>query len=677
MSYRKPLLLSPVGKAENLYAALEAGADAVYLGFQKFNARGKASNFNISDLYSAQKIVKKAGKKLYLVLNTLIKEGELDSLYRFLQIVSDLRPDALIIQDPGMLHMVKHKTDLVRKGVELHASTQFSTFNEPAVSQLEKMGFSQVVVDRHLTLDEVAQMKKVHPELKFELFVHGAMCYGLSGSCYFSSYLGGLSANRGLCAQVCRRKFKFGNNKEGYLFSLSDLDTLEVLDKVVAAGVDTLKIEGRMKSPEYVYNVTKGYRYLMDNLDNFDDAYPIAREYVARSVSRRATTGFYVDAAPKEITDPFQAGVFGTPIGRVARIKNGSIFVQLTDELNGQLRARLHSSKNDETVNLKIKKYLIKGEAYDQGLRGDQIELKIEKPERFEKGAILYLIEQKEQGRWSSKLRPSVKPRRVDIKPYKPTYAPKQQRTPKETVYIKLPDKRYIPLFSSIEGARFILPVTKGNVAKPQRNIIYSIPFTLFQKDLPELKKNLKILQDQGQKKFEITSFGNLDLIQRKQKLELMSAPSINVLNQESLDLFKTLGVERSVLSFEITKRELQGLAQSNRLSEMIVPIYAKIKLFISRAPHPELKHGEIIKSSRNEPFIFRRNNGVSYVFSARDFSLTKRLKQLREFGYHQFYLDLESVELDKLFVLTLVKAFKRGGEVKQTGTFNYFLDLK
>jgi putative protease len=257
-------LLSPAGTPEALDAAIAEGADAVYLGLKSFNARLRSANFTWKEADIAVKQLHKRGKKIYITVNTVCEEQETDELYRFLTYLDGIGPDGIIVQDFGVVRMVQEFFPRLK----LHASTQMNTASARAVNLLGKSGVKRVVLARETTFEEIRAIK-ANTSAEIEIFVHGALCVCESGLCLFSSYLGGKSANRGMCAQACRRLYNVADEDAGgagaYYFSPNDLELIEKIPELVAAGVDAFKIEGRMKSAEYVGAVTAAYRYMLDH----------------------------------------------------------------------------------------------------------------------------------------------------------------------------------------------------------------------------------------------------------------------------------------------------------------------------------------------------------------------------------------------------------------------------
>ncbi|MGN0168118.1 MAG: U32 family peptidase [Acetatifactor sp.] len=266
-------LLAPAGNAEGFYGAIHAGADAVYLGGSRFGARAYAENFTSDELVACIRYGHLLGRKIYLTVNTLLKEQELPELYDYLSPFYEAGLDGVIIQDMGVLRFIKEHFP----GLELHASTQMTLCSKYGARLLKEMGASRIVPARELSLEELSSIKQ-DTEIELETFIHGAMCYCYSGQCLFSSILGGRSGNRGRCAQPCRLPYsvKRENGSEGmpcYPLSLKDMYTIGHIPALIDAGIDSFKIEGRMKKPEYSAGVTAIYRKYIDSYYELKDRF--------------------------------------------------------------------------------------------------------------------------------------------------------------------------------------------------------------------------------------------------------------------------------------------------------------------------------------------------------------------------------------------------------------------
>ena len=264
---RKIELLSPVGDFECLKAAVQNGANSVYLGASSFSARAKATNFGSEELLNAIKYAKLRNVSVHLALNTLIKNDEFESAVNLAIDAYNMGVDAIIVQDLGLAtYLLKNYPE-----IPLHASTQMTVHNLDGVKQLENLGFTRVVLSRELTLDEIKYIRE-NTNIELEVFIHGALCISYSGQCLLSSAIGGRSGNRGLCAQPCRLPYEVIEESKskkltldkGYVLSPRDNCAIELLPELIKLGIDSFKIEGRMKTPYYVGVVTRTYRKYID-----------------------------------------------------------------------------------------------------------------------------------------------------------------------------------------------------------------------------------------------------------------------------------------------------------------------------------------------------------------------------------------------------------------------------
>ena len=332
----KAELLSPAGSLEAFFAAMEAGADAVYCGLQAFSARAKAKNFSFSDVSAMSRYVHQRDRKLFVTLNTLVKEQELPELIDALAAVNEAGVDAVILQDLAVWRLAREHFP----NLELHSSTQMTVHNSAGVKQLEKMGFSRAVLARELTLPEISHIRS-QTRMELEHFIHGALCFCFSGQCYFSSYLGGKSGNRGRCTQPCRRRYS-QRGKDGYYFSPNDLSAIELLPALQDAGVSSFKIEGRMKSAEYVSNVVQAYRKVMD-ASGADRTAVIseARQLLKQSFGRTPTSGFLSGRQPADMATPALRGSTGRFLGEVTKATENKLYFKSRDRLNLGDRVRV------------------------------------------------------------------------------------------------------------------------------------------------------------------------------------------------------------------------------------------------------------------------------------------------------------------------------------------------
>jgi len=324
MSRSVPELLAPAGSLDAVRAALGNGADAIYLGVDKFNARDEGAQLTLDDLEQSCRLAHTHGARIYLTFNILFKPGELNDALHHLGECIDRGIDAAIVQDIGAVRLIRK----LYPDLEIHGSTQMTVHDERGARVLRELGCDRVVLARENTLDDIRAIRRAVPELVLESFVHGALCIAYSGQCYMSGMISERSANRGSCAQSCRKDYILADTAtgaeldRGYLISARDLGAWEHLADIADAGIHTLKVEGRKKKPEYVATVTHGYREFLDRLAAGDRRPPTAAEVqpLVQIFSRGFTGGMYGGRAGRDYvtrTQPDNRGaVLGIVVGR-------------------------------------------------------------------------------------------------------------------------------------------------------------------------------------------------------------------------------------------------------------------------------------------------------------------------------------------------------------------------
>jgi putative protease len=560
-------LLAPAGSPEALDAAIGEGADAVYLGLRNFNARMRSANFTYAQFEGALKTLRRMGRKLYVTVNTVFEQREADRMYQLLKYLAALGPDGLIVQDFGVAAMVRD----CFPSLKLHASTQMNIASARGANALSRHGFSRVVLARELSLAELRACR-ANTNMELEVFVHGALCVSASGLCLFSSYLGGKSANRGLCTQACRRYYRPDSLKgdpsliaplygreEGYYFSPHDLELLARLPELVEAGITSFNIEGRMKSAEYVGTVVSAYRLVLDALagsraenqsegeagEKLGEKIRGALDILRNDFARPKTEFYYSMGAggeegvpPPEPDDrpgwlePSRDGGTGIPLGTILKARRagagplglivpGRIFPQVGDSL------RFHRADDSERQSHK----LIALEAASSGTQGG---CWISLPEGFGPGDWVYLI----QTRAMSKRYPPVIPRNLDGFRRSPgrDKAPSLDLPPargkgvcgeggRETglfpdgVYVSVSRVEDLYILQSLRPARAILALTRKNASRllekdaplpfNSGEIILSLDPYFPQGDEEPLAGEIKALMGKGYRQFMVNNPGH------------------------------------------------------------------------------------------------------------------------------------------------------------------------
>ena len=353
MSLKKKELLVPVGNAMCLKMAVMAGCDAVYLGGKNFGARRFASNFNDEEMIAAIKYCHLYGVKIYVTVNTIIYEDELDDCVKYVEFLHKNGVDAVIVQDIGLIKILRN----MFPNLEIHASTQCHTYNENQFKLLEELGVKRVVLAREMDLKSINDIKT---SLEKEAFIHGAICISYSGQCLFSSLIMNRSGNRGECAGMCRLPYKLedsdGNiiDTDGeYLLSPKELSTIDRFKEIMESDITSFKIEGRMKSPEYVYLVTKIYRTLIDKYNQGLELEINEEDYKNLKIiyNREFTNGHLFNKHGNDLMNIKTPNHIGINIGKVINVNKNKITIKLTEDIYQEDGIRFTSNNKGMILN--------------------------------------------------------------------------------------------------------------------------------------------------------------------------------------------------------------------------------------------------------------------------------------------------------------------------------------
>lgn len=398
-------LLAPAGSLQAFEAALSAGADAVYVGAPGFNARALARDCTLPEIAAMAAHAHKNTRRLYVAMNSLVKEDELPLAIETLAVLATIGVDALIIQDLALLSLVRRYFPKM----PIHASTLTTVNHAVAANAFKKLGFERVVLARELSLSEI---RAIHQQstVGLEIFIHGAMCFSYSGLCRFSSLHGGKSSLRGQCVQPCRRRYEWlpsgkskSNSKSnpksnrhssgsgGYFFSMNDLAGIDHLAEARAAGVISLKIEGRLRSVEYVRNTVRAYRLALDALDATPSRQASvlneAQHLLDAAMGRKRSSGFFISGQENRLIVPHLSGSTGIVIGKVLRFdlakgrdkdRGAALQVMLQEQVQLGDRLRLYEERTGERKNFTLKSMFIQGRAVAQADKGQRAEIRLD-----------------------------------------------------------------------------------------------------------------------------------------------------------------------------------------------------------------------------------------------------------------------------------------------------------
>jgi len=547
---QKMELLAPAGSIEAFEAAVEAGADAVYIGAPAFNARALAKHFSLAEVAAMLDHARRNRVKVYLAMNSLMKEEEIPKAVEILAAIEALEADAIIIQDLGIYHLARRFFPRIR----LHASTLMGAHNSMNVRQFDGMGFSRVVLAREMTLQEIGQIHSQCP-VEIEVFVHGALCFAYSGLCLFSSYLGGKSGLRGRCVQPCRRRYTWAGKgrgpgaSAGYLFSMNDLSGLSLLPRLQQAGVSSLKIEGRMRSAQYVASVVKAYRLALDAPDD-PSALAEAGDLLELAMGRKESTGYFLKAQPDDIIVPQHSGNIGLFLGKVDKLAGGRSYLGLKETIRVGDRLRLHQEASGERQAFTLKTIWQGKQQVEKAVAGSHVQLEL--PPGTEKGDSLFKVDVGERRQQAAKaIQPAkfakmaadlVEPRRISQvmhnlqtplkNPPKPKV--KEERFGRERSqgrrgggapvqfpmewWLKIDDLELLKLQFPTVPSRLVVTLSREMMAGLKRNqklltpyrrrMVWALPPVILEADLPFYQEAVDRLRRDGYNTWQIAHVG-------------------------------------------------------------------------------------------------------------------------------------------------------------------------
>ena len=716
-------LLAPAGSPEALDAAVGEGADAVYLGLKNFNARIRSANFSYGQFEAALRSLRRMGKKIYLTVNTVFEQREADRMYQLLKYLNSLEPDALIVQDFGVVAMVRAEFPRMK----MHASTQMNIAGARGANALSRRGVSRVVLARELSFEELG-MIRAETNVEMEVFVHGALCVSASGLCLFSSYLGGKSANRGMCTQACRRLYKTGASdntgaviQEGYFFSPSDLQLLEQLPALASIGINAVKIEGRMKSADYVGTVTAAYRKVIDAIaEGGDEKIRLsirAGQQMLKNDFARSKTVFYFNpkASLPDWINPNQDGGTGIFLGTILKTKkmqNGKIGFVCNETGDAEIipasgdSVRLHRADDSRRVSHKLQY------AETAGAAAFWLSL----PEGFGKRDRVYLIQKKSR---SKRYKPVISSGKTTGEKRGPGFdaapqpeivfpvPPKQKAASKsgnafpEGLYTSVSSINDLYIIQSVRPEKAILQLTGKNADsllkenspplpfKPADMILALNPY-FPQKDDERLSRIIPRLADLGYTQFIVNNPGHFSLFRDfRQEVQLIAGPWLYIFNTWALSFIASLGADAFIPPLENNRQNLErtmdsansrDLKNSWLKSKVFIPVFAWPPLFQIRPDFQSMYDFKRFQDSRDENFRlvcgFEKPGAAigcaSWVIPEKPFSITDKIPFLKQAGYKRFIIDFGGMPVKKTDYKTLMRHIDNNTPIPQVSRFNW-----
>lgn len=663
MIKRKPELLAPVGNVESFYAALNAGADAIFLGLPEFNARGRASNFTRPMLQLALLKAREKNVKVYITLNILIKNKEIDQLLDVLAFLNSLKVNGVIIQDWGVYYIArKYFPALV-----LHASTQMGNHNSVGVNFGASKGIVRTVLARELTMPELEKIA-INSKAELELFIHGALCYSFSGMCLFSSYSGGQGANRGICKQSCRRIYQDGI-EEHPLFSLKDNQQIFNLQKLLELGIHSLKIEGRMKSADYVFQVCKAYRMALDNPQEMERA----AQMLAMDMGREKTTYFLGGSISDGITYDPSTGIL---IGQITDVSRKSVSFQSSVRLEEGFRIRIRKENDDQQLYIKIEDFKLNGNVYQvyaelfgKVVKGDDVLLVRAKTQSFSSrlGNINMLPEIKQQPMRKQEIRKSL---HIET-----------AKSQKPMLLVRIGSPEWLPKLRFDDYDAVILSYKRSdwekfdvNSAIHQQNrqkIRIELPKFISENQL-DFYRNLAV-------KFFLAGFNHFFISHLSQKMLLPSGAKVScnenvyVLNDAVARLMHDEKISEFVYPLENDLDNL--LSMTNK--QGIVPLYFYPELFYSRMPVKVNQESNLFADENNKKFRIAVKDGITIVYPTIPVALFHYRIQLEKNGFNRFLIDYSGEAINSNVVKRVLKKYLSHEAIQPSSNFNFKLGLK
>jgi putative protease len=623
----KPEILAPAGNRDSFLAALAAGADAIYCGLKSFSARMAAQNFTIEELAALSDLARKHGTKVFLTVNTLIKPDELVPLGRQLdQVNRCIHPDALIVQDLAAVALARQAG---YEG-ELHLSTLANVTMAQALPQLSKVfGVQRVVLPRELNVDEIKLMAENCPnDLGLELFVHGALCYGVSGRCYWSSYLGGKSGLRGRCVQPCRRRYTQKDRNERF-FSCQDF-SLDVLVKTLSAvpQVRAWKIEGRKKGPHYVYYTATAYQMLRDEGQD-PQVKKAAVQLLEQALGRPGTHYHFLPQRPQNPIQTESDTGSGLMVGAVRG--GDKPYLEPRVPLFSQDKLRIGYEDDDWHQTLTLSKAVPKkGKYYLKTARG----------RGPENGTPVFLIDRREPAlaQMLDKLWTELSAIRIDCDATSsfslrlPTGSPKQPRIRVMNV-LRAPGRR----MSKTSLAMWLAPELLGELYSAQLSQTWWwLPPVIWPDEELQWQQTIKQLLQKGARRFVLNAPWQIAFFKRMEKLSLWAGPFCNFTNALAIRTFKLAGGQGVIVSPELGQDDLTALP-----SKSVLPLGVVVSGFwpfcISRVLADGLEPDQPFVSPRGEQGWVRHYGNSYWIFPNWPMDLNFSQEILAKAGYRLF----------------------------------------
>lgn len=653
-------ILAPVGAQEQLRAAVRCGADAVYLGVGNFNARRNADNFTPDNLKAAVKYCRLRNVKVYITLNTLIFDRELNELYETVTAIAQSGADAIIVQDFATVTAIKS----ICPELPLHASTQMAVHNVAGAKYLEELGFSRIVLARELSLEEMSEIRhRVNTEL--EVFVHGAHCMSASGNCYLSSMLGERSGNRGLCAQGCRLNWKNRHGRE-YALSLKDMSYLNRIGDLMEIGIDSFKIEGRMKRPEYVAAAVSSLKKAMNNeiydkstlrsvfsRSGFTDGYLSGKRDTSMFGYRLKEDVTSASGVLKELENLYRDETHPNKVhARLILTKNepSSLFLTskgITASATGEFAQEPRTAPLSQEISFRNISKL--GET---SLRLEKLELENESGLTLPASAINALRREA-----ASRLETALTEVNRKIIPAEPLKTTLQNFAKNPEIRIRLESfSQYSSDFESADSVTMPLDEISKNINKIKElpvKIVAELPSLIYPRDESDILMKLSEIKKSGITEGSTGNIGGIALL-KKAGFKIHGSHGLNITNSLSANFYRNAGLTDITLSFELSEKSLKNISAETPKGAYI---YGYLPIMLMRACPQKSDSG---CSDCNGKSVLTDRKGIEFPFlcHGKKYGVLHNSvplyigdKNLRNLDFLTFYFTVESKkECEKIY---------------------------
>ena len=665
----KPELLLPVGNTESFYAAVEGGADSVYLGLRSFNARGRAPNFTPNQLQSLLKEANQQKIKVYLTLNTLIKNNELPQILDILHLLSQTKISSIIIQDWGVYYLLKKYFS----NLPIHASTQMGIHNSIGVNYTDSLGFERIILARELTIHELEKISR-KTKIELEIFAHGALCYSFSGECLFSSFLGGMSANRGLCKQPCRRIYNL-SNKSDYFFSLKDNQLIDFLPDILKLNISGLKIEGRMRSAEYVYQVARAYRMVIDDLKKIE----VAKEILQYDFGREKTAYFLGRNIKNAITKNPYIGIY---IGEISQSTPDSFSFKTLHKLKIMDRLRILPETGSDAKAIKIKEMWKEEKRCSQIKIGEAVKIQTDKI-KVNKGDKVFLIGLAEikfknkftlQGKRLKLQFSSEKKKNISGK------IGSKKILKREELFIRIDSIKWLGkiffdridfLILSLSKSEWTeLDFRKNYLRKNLHKIIIQFPKFIPEDDIIFFKQLAITCIREGITNFLFSHLSQKQLISSSTNIRFYTSENVYALNDASIQFLKEEKIWSYIYPLE---NDFQNLT-FGKDRKGIVPLFFVPELFYSRMPVFHSHKDTKAQSFEDKSLIYRKiiKDGITVIVPEIPVSILQHKNKLFKSGFRRFLIDFSHLNPSQKTFNRILKKHQTSSPEYPSTIFNF-----